>query len=78
MRGMTDRKVGFEFKDWNLIFLNQPTSFIPFLIKIHLLKPKWKNINIKQKKDALDKSSISWASFIISIIVNLSEYFKNA
>ena len=42
MRGMTDRKVGFEFKDWSLEFLNQPVSFIPFSIKIRLPKPEWK------------------------------------
>ena len=43
---ITDRKVGFEFKDRNLEFLDQPISFIPFSVKIHLPKPKWKNINI--------------------------------
>ena len=50
MRGMTDRKVGFELKDRNLEFLNQPIFFIPFTIKIRLPKPKWKKINIKQKR----------------------------
>lgn len=27
MRGMTNRKVGFELKDWNLEFLNQSILF---------------------------------------------------
>ena len=44
---ITDRKVGFEFKDRNLELLNQPVSFIPFSIKIRLLKPKWKSISKK-------------------------------
>lgn len=44
MHGMTDRKVGFELKDWSLEFLNQPVIYIPFSIKIRLSKPKWKNI----------------------------------
>ena len=46
---ITDRKVGFEFKDRNLEFLNQPISFILFSVKIHLPKPKWKNIAIKKR-----------------------------
>ena len=50
---ITDRKVGFEFKDRNREFLNQPmTSYAPFSIKVRLPKPKWKNINTE--KDALD------------------------
>ena len=37
---ITDRKAGFEFKDRNLVFLNQPmTSYIPFFIKVRLPKP---------------------------------------
>ena len=43
---ITHREVGCEFKDWNLEFLNQPISFVPFTAKIHLPKPKWKNIDI--------------------------------
>ena len=42
---VTDRKVGFEFKDRNLEFLNQPmTPYIPFSVKVRLSKPKWKNL----------------------------------
>ena len=37
---ITDRKVGFEFKDRNLVFLNQPmTPYIPFSVKVRLPKP---------------------------------------
>ena len=50
---ITDGKVSFEFKDRNLEFLNQPISFIPFVVKIRLPKPKWKIINIKTKKTHL-------------------------
>ena len=50
---ITDREVGYEFKNRNLEFFNQPISFIPFTIKIHLPKPKWKKYNIKQKKTRL-------------------------
>ena len=77
MRGMTDRKVGFEFKDWNPEFLTNLFSLFYSPLKSVYQKQNGK-ISISNKKDALDKSSISWASFIISIIVNLSEYFKNA
>ena len=37
---ITDRKVGFEFKDRNLVLLNQPDFYILFTTKIHLPKPK--------------------------------------
>ena len=36
-------QIGYEFKNRNLEFLNQLISFIPFSIKIQLLKSKWKN-----------------------------------
>ena len=42
-----DIQVGYEFKDRNLVFLNQPmTPYTPFSVKVHLPKPKWKNIDI--------------------------------
>lgn len=50
---ISDIKVGFEFKDRDLEFLNQPVSFIPFSIKIHLPKPKWKNIVMKKDRTHL-------------------------
>lgn len=43
---ITDIQTGYEFKDKNLEFLNQPNFYIPFTTKIHLPKPKWKNIKI--------------------------------
>ena len=39
-------QVGYEFKDQNLEFLNQPDFYIPFTLKIHLQKPKWKYIKL--------------------------------
>ena len=36
-------QVGYEFKDQNPRFLNQPDFCIPFTAKIHLPKPKTKN-----------------------------------
>ena len=50
MRGVTDRKVGFELKDWSLVFLNQPVPFIPFRIKIRLPKPSWENLLMKKDR----------------------------
>ncbi len=33
-------RVGYEFKDRNLVFLNQPmTPYIPFFVKVRLPKP---------------------------------------
>ena len=44
---ITDTQVSYEFKDRNLGFLNQhTTTYIPFSVKVHLPKPKWKNIDI--------------------------------
>lgn len=37
-------RVGYEPKDRNLEFLNQPDFYIPFTAKIHLPKPNWKNL----------------------------------
>lgn len=37
---ITDRRVGFEFKNWNLVILNQPiTPYILFSLKVRLPKP---------------------------------------
>lgn len=40
-------QVGYEFKDRDLEFLNQPDSFIPFTAKIRSPKPKQKSISRK-------------------------------
>lgn len=34
---ITDAQTGYEFKDRNLEFLNQPITFIPFVVKIRKL-----------------------------------------
>ena len=49
---LTDTQVGFEFKDRNLEFLNQPmTPYIPFSVKVRLPKPEWKNVIIIARKN---------------------------
>ena len=45
---ITDLEVSYEFKDRNLEFLNQPTTtYIPFSVRVHLAKPRWKSISKK-------------------------------
>ena len=36
----TDAQVSYEFKNWNLVFLNQPMiPYMPFSVKVRLPKP---------------------------------------